>query len=49
VTKAGRPADDDAAWELPADWTLRSVRAIADNIAGHERHHLDDIRRQHRG
>ena len=42
---------DDAAWErrAPADWTLRSVRAIAYNIAGHERHHLADIRRQHGG
>jgi hypothetical protein len=40
---------DDAAWErrAPADWTLRSVRAIAFNITGHERHHLADIRRQH--
>jgi DinB family protein len=42
---------DDAAWErrAPADWTRRSVRAIAYNIAGHERHHLADIRRQHGG
>ena len=42
---------DDAAWErrAPADWTLRSVRAIAYNIAGHERHHMADIRRQHGG
>ena len=42
---------DDAAWErrAPADWTLRSVRAIAYNIAGHELHHLADIRRQHGG
>ena len=42
---------DAAAWErrAPADWTLRSVRAIAYNIAGHERHHLADIRRQHGG
>jgi DinB superfamily len=40
-----------AAWErrAPADWTLRSVRVIAYNIAGHERHHLADIRRQHEG
>jgi hypothetical protein len=40
---------DDAAWKrrAPADWTLRSVRAIAYNIAGHELHHLADIRRQH--
>ena len=40
---------DDAAWarRAPADWTLRSVRAIAYSIAGHERHHLADIRRQH--
>ena len=42
---------DDAAWtrRAPADWTLRSVRAIAYNIAGHELHHLADIRRQHGG
>jgi hypothetical protein len=43
---------DAAAWErrAPADWTLRSVRAIAYYaMAGHERHHLADIRRQHSG
>ena len=42
---------DDAAWErrAPADWTLRSVRAIAHTIAGHELHHVADIRRQHAG
>ena len=42
---------DAAAWErrAPADWTLRSVRAIAYAMAGHERHHLADIRRQHGG
>ncbi len=40
---------DAAAWErrAPAEWTLRSVRAIAYNIAGHELHHLADVRRQH--
>jgi len=40
---------DAAAWErrAPADWTLRSVRAVAYTVAGHERHHLADIRRQH--
>ncbi len=42
---------DETAWKrrAPTDWTLRSVRAIAYNIAGHELHHLADIRRQHRG
>jgi len=42
---------DAAAWERrgPADWTLRSVRAVAYAMAGHERHHLADIRRQHGG
>jgi DinB family protein len=40
-----------AAWErrAPADWTIRSVRAVAYAMAGHELHHLADIRRQHRG
>jgi len=40
-----------AAWErrAPADWTLRSVRAIAYTMAGHELHHLASIRRQHGG
>ena len=42
---------DAAAWtrRAPADWTLRSVRAIAYSMAGHELHHLADIRRQHGG
>src|SRR5882672_7512303 len=42
---------DAAAWQrrAPDDWTLRSVRAIAYCVAGHERHHLADIRRQHGG
>ena len=40
---------DGAAWKrrAPADWTLRSVRAIAYAMAGHELHHLASIRRQH--
>ena len=40
---------DAAAWKrrAPADWTLRSVRAIAYCMAGHELHHLASIRRQH--
>jgi hypothetical protein len=40
---------DAAAWKrrAPADWTLRSVRAIAYAMAGHELHHLASIRRQH--
>ena len=39
---------DAAAWQrrAPADWTLRSVRAVAYAMAGHELHHLADIRRQ---
>lgn len=39
---------DEAAWQrrAPADWTLRSVRAVAYTMAGHELHHLADIRRQ---
>ena len=42
---------DAAAWErrAPADWTLRSVRAVAYCMAGHELHHLASIRRQHGG
>jgi hypothetical protein len=42
---------DAATWQrrAPRDWTIRSVRAIAYAIAGHERHHLADIRRQHGG
>ena len=42
---------DAAAWErrAPADWTTRSVRAIAYAMAGHELHHLASIRRQHGG
>jgi hypothetical protein len=42
---------DADAWgrRAPADWTLRSVRAVAYAIAGHELHHLADIRRQHGG
>jgi hypothetical protein len=42
---------DDAAWSrrAPADWTLRSVRAVAYNMAGHELHHVADIRGQHGG
>ena len=42
---------DAAAWQhrAPADWTTRSVRAIAYAMAGHELHHLADIRRQHGG
>jgi hypothetical protein len=40
---------DGAAWKrrAPVDWTLRSVRAIAYCMAGHELHHLASIRRQH--
>ncbi len=40
---------DAAAWarRAPAEWTLRSVRAIAYAMAGHELHHAADIRRQH--
>jgi len=40
---------DGAAWErrAPADWTIRSVRAVAYAMAGHELHHLASIRRQH--
>jgi DinB superfamily len=42
---------DAAAWarRAPADWTTRSVRAIAYAMAGHELHHLASIRRQHGG
>jgi DinB superfamily len=40
---------DAAAWQrrAPVDWTLRSVRAVAYAMAGHELHHLASIRRQH--
>ena len=40
---------DAAAWErrAPAEWTLRSVRAVAYCMTGHELHHVADIRRQH--
>jgi hypothetical protein len=39
---------DAAAWErrAPEEWTSRSVRAVAYSMAGHELHHLGDIRRQ---
>lgn len=42
---------DAAAWtrRAPADWTLRSVGAVAYAMAGHELHHLASIRRQHGG
>src|SRR4029450_13343868 len=42
---------DAAAWErrAPADRTLRSVRAIAYAMAGHELHPRASIRRQHGG
>jgi hypothetical protein len=42
---------DKAAWErrAPSDWTVRSVRAVAYCMAGHELHHLESIRRQHGG
>ena len=43
-----RGLDDDAwARRAPAEWTLRSVRAVAYCMAGHELHHVADIRRQH--
>jgi DinB superfamily len=40
---------DGAAWtrRAPAEWSLRSVRAVAYCMAGHELHHLADIRRQY--
>jgi hypothetical protein len=40
---------DAAAWtrRAPADWTIRSVRALAYTMAGHELHHLASVRRQH--
>ena len=40
---------DAAAWARRGapEWTLRSVRAIAYAMAGHELHHVADIRRQH--
>lgn len=39
---------DEAAWDrrAPEGWTLRSVRAVAYTMAGHELHHMADIRRQ---
>ena len=42
---------DAAAWQRrgPQEWTTRSVRAIVYAMAGHELHHLADIRRQHGG
>jgi hypothetical protein len=42
---------DAAAWQRrgPQEWTTRSVRALAYAMAGHELHHLADIRRQHGG
>ena len=40
---------DAAAWKrrAQADWTIRSVRAIAYTMAGHELHHLASVRWQH--
>jgi len=42
---------DAAAWQrrAPQEWTTRSVRSLAYAMAGHELHHLADIRRQHGG
>ena len=42
---------DAAAWtrRAPAEWTLRSVQAVAYTVAGHELHHMADIRRQQGG
>ncbi len=42
---------DAAAWQrrAPEGWTMRSVRAAAYAMAGHELHHVADIRRQHAG
>jgi DinB family protein len=42
---------DATAWQRrgPQEWTTRSVRALAYTMAGHELHHLADIRRQHGG
>ena len=42
---------DAAAWgrRAPDDWSLRSVRAVAYTMAGHELHHVADIRRQQSG
>lgn len=42
---------DAAAWQrrAPQEWTTRSVRAVAYAMAGHELHHLADIRQQHGG
>jgi hypothetical protein len=38
---------DEAAWarRMPEEWTTRSVRAIAWVLAGHELHHMSDVRR----
>lgn len=37
----------EAAWDrrMPEKWTTRSVRSIAYALAGHELHHLRDVRR----
>lgn len=42
---------DAAAWQrrAPEGWTMRSVRAVAYAMAGHELHHVADSRRQHAG
>lgn len=39
---------DAAAWERRAlaEWGVRTVRSVAWNMAGHELHHVADIRRQ---
>ena len=42
----GRPHADECQAYYFQYWTLRSVRAVAYAMAGHERHHLADIRRQ---
>jgi hypothetical protein len=38
---------DQSAWDrrMPDEWSCRSVRALAYVIAGHELHHLADLRR----
>ena len=39
---------DETAWarRMPEEWSCRSVRSLAWLIAGHELHHVADIRRQ---
>lgn len=49
VEIVGHLVDTERVFRAPEGWTMRSVRAAAYAMAGHELHHVADIRRQHAG